>query len=49
MTNKIHDPVHRTSHRFQREGANLWVETVITSPPPALQRIVLPFLSRFAR
>jgi mannose-6-phosphate isomerase-like protein (cupin superfamily) len=24
-------------------------ETVVTSPPPALQRIVLPFLSRLAR
>jgi hypothetical protein len=24
-------------------------ETVMTSPPPALQRIVLPLLARFAR
>lgn len=27
MTDRIHDPVHRTSYSFHREGDTLWVET----------------------
>jgi mannose-6-phosphate isomerase-like protein (cupin superfamily) len=27
MTDKIHDPIHRASYSFRREGENLWVET----------------------
>src|SRR2546421_12196184 len=26
-TEKIHDPIHRASYAFQREGENLWVYT----------------------
>jgi quercetin dioxygenase-like cupin family protein len=26
-TEKIHDPIHRTSYSFQRDGDNLWVYT----------------------
>ena len=26
-TGRIHDPIHRTSYAFQREGENLWVDT----------------------
>lgn len=27
MTDRIHDPIHRTSYTFRREGESLWVET----------------------
>lgn len=27
ITNRIHDPIHRTSYTFRCEGENLWVET----------------------
>src|SRR5690348_13880015 len=27
-TERIHDPVHRSSYSFSREGENIWVETV---------------------
>jgi quercetin dioxygenase-like cupin family protein len=27
MTDRIQDPIHRTSYAFRREGENLWVET----------------------
>jgi quercetin dioxygenase-like cupin family protein len=27
ITEKIHDPVHRASYAFRREGENLWVDT----------------------
>jgi quercetin dioxygenase-like cupin family protein len=27
MTEKIHDPIHRSSYSFRREGENLWVDT----------------------
>jgi quercetin dioxygenase-like cupin family protein len=26
-TEKVHDPVHRSSYSFRREGENLWVDT----------------------
>jgi quercetin dioxygenase-like cupin family protein len=25
--NKVHDPIHRSSYSFRREGENLWVDT----------------------
>jgi quercetin dioxygenase-like cupin family protein len=27
ITEKIHDPIHRSSYAFRREGENLWVDT----------------------
>jgi quercetin dioxygenase-like cupin family protein len=27
ITEKIHDPIHRSSYSFRREGENLWVDT----------------------
>jgi quercetin dioxygenase-like cupin family protein len=27
LTERVHDPIHRTSYAFRREGENLWVET----------------------
>jgi quercetin dioxygenase-like cupin family protein len=27
LTEKVHDPIHRTSYAFRRDGENLWVET----------------------
>ena len=27
MTEKIHDPIHRSSYSFRREGESLWVDT----------------------
>src|SRR6476619_5980731 len=27
MTEKIHDPIHRSAYSFRREGEGLWVDT----------------------
>src|SRR4051795_11351680 len=27
VTERIHDPIHRSSYAFRREGENLWVDT----------------------